>query len=233
MKKIFTLLLIVSAMAVNAQSIKLFYNGNPLNNNDTVYQNIGGADELNTFFGYQNLTSELIDFRVKKEVIFKDEDADLSFCIGECYIGTYSQPITLDGNQMVADNESMALHLIYSGSTAPALAKYTLMLTDDESDQVSVYVYYNGGTGIKDVDMVKTLRAYPNPAVSTVNVEYVTPAGGGNLVIKNLAGKEVYHVAVSGAGCRQIDISSLCPGVYLYGVEANGRMVCTKKLLVK
>jgi len=52
-------------------------------------------------------------------------------------------------------------------------------------------------------------------------------------VIKNLTGKEVYRAAVSNVGRKQINVTSFSPGVYLYGIEADGRMMCTKKLLVK
>lgn len=234
MKKIFTFLLVISALAVNAQSIKLFYGGNPMNNNDTVFLTMAGSDDqIDAFFGYQNTTSDYIEFKVKKEVVFKDEDADLTFCLGECYIGNYSQPIDMEPNQMVSADNSLAFHAIYSGSSEPALVKYTFMLTENESDQVSLYIYYNGGVGIREADMVKVLRAFPNPASNSVHIEYAAPASGACLVIKNLTGKEVYRTAVSNVGTKLLDISSFSPGFYLYGIESEGRMLCTKKLLVK
>lgn len=234
MKRIFTLLLVMAAVAVNAQSIKLFYGETPMNNNDTVFVPVDGhSDQTDVFFGYQNLTGNAFEFRVKKEVIFHGEDADFSFCIGECYTGNTSMPVSLAANEMVASTEEMALHTIYMGPGEPALVKYTFVKEGDESDQVSFYIGYSTATGVRESDIVKVLRAYPNPAVSSVNIDFVAPEHNAFLVIKNLTGKEVYRTMVSNVGRKQISVSSFSPGVYLYGIEADGRMLCTKKLLVK
>jgi hypothetical protein len=61
----------------------------------------------------------------------------------------------------------------------------------------------------------------------------VAPANNSSLVIKNLAGKEVYRTSVGTAGAKHVDISSMPAGVYFYGIESDGKMLCTKKLLVK
>lgn len=234
MKRIFTFLLVMSAVAVNAQSIKLFCGENPMNNNDTVFVPIDGqSGQTDVFIGYQNLTGNAFDFRVKKEVIFHGEDADFSFCIGECYIGNTSMPVYLDANEMVASTDEMALHTIYVGPSTPALVKYTFVKEGDESDKVSLFIGYGTGTGVRESDMVKVLRAFPNPAVNTVNIDFAAPEHDAFLVIKNLAGKEVYRIAVSNVGRKQISVSSFSPGVYFYGIEADGRMLCTKKLLIK
>ena len=233
-KKIFTLLLVMSALVVNAQSIKLFNGDLPMNNNDTVFIPVGShGDEVNTYIGYQNLTNTDIEVRVRKEVIFMSEMADLSFCLGECYTGNLSAPLTIPANAMVASSQEEALHIIYAGSSEAALAKFTIFRTDDESDKVSVYVAFGTGSGVRDEDVVKALRAYPNPAVRNVTIDYVSPNNHSYLVIKNLTGKEVYRVSVGKAGCKQVDLSSFTPGFYFYGIESDGKMFCTKKLLVK
>jgi len=234
MKRIVTLLLVMAAVAVNAQSIKLFYGEIPMNNNDTVFVPI---DEQNgttdIFFGYQNLTDNDVEFRVKKEVIFHGADADFSFCIGECYTGNTSMPIYLDANAIIPSTNEMALHTIYMGPSEPALVKYSFVNEEDETDKVSIYIGYGTNTGVRESDMVKVLRAFPNPAVSTVNIDFVAPDHDAFLVIKNLTGKEIYRTAVSNVGRKQISVNSFSPGVYLYGIEAEGRMMCTKKLLIK
>lgn len=233
-KRIFTLLLMMAAVAANAQSISVIYNGSALNNNDTVYVATNpNGDEVNTFFGYRNTTSSLIEFKVRKEVLQNEGEADISFCIGECYTGNLSQTLVLNENQEVAADNEMALHTIYAGSAAPALVKFTLFITDDEADQISFYIAYGSGSGIREADLVKGLKAYPNPAVRTVTIDYVAPTGNSFLVIKNLTGREVYRVPVGAAGGKQVDLTPFNAGVYLYGIESDGKMICTKKLLVK
>lgn len=234
MKRIVTLLLVIFAVAANAQSIRLFNGDAPMNNNDTVFlPNDGHGDQVDAFFGYQNLTSSTIEFKVRKEVIFQDPEADFSFCIGDCYTGNLSQPSTLNPNEMVASTDAMGLHTIYVGPSEPALVKYTFFRTDDESDKVSFYVGYGTGTGVREGDIMKVLRAFPNPATNVVNIDFAAPEQDAFLVIKNLTGKEVYRAAISNVGRKQISVSSFSPGVYLYGVESNDRMLCTKKLLIK
>lgn len=234
MKRIFTLLFVMAAVMVNAQSIKVFYNGTELGGNDTVFiASDGHSDEINTFFGYQNTTANPIEFQVRKEVLLLDEEADISFCIGECYTGALSAAMPLAANETVNATDELALHVIYAGSAEPALVKFTLFRTDNENDKISFYVAYGTGTGIQEADMVKTLRAYPNPAVRSVTIDYVAPNSHSFLVIKNLTGREVYRTPVGTAGGKQIDVTAFTAGVYLYGIESDGKMLCTKKLLVK
>ena len=234
MKKIFTLLAMMSVLIANAQTIKLFYNDNAVNDGDTVFVPLNShGDDTEAFFGYQNMTNNAIEFQVRKEVVYMGADADMMFCIGNCYTGTLSQPQALAAGQIVGDNDALAFHAIYSGSSEAALVKYTFYVVNDENDKVSFHIAFGTGSSIRPADMGKGLNAYPNPAVRTVNIEYAAPAANAFLVIKNLTGREVYRTAVSQTGTRQVDISGFNAGVYLYGVECDGKMLCTKKLLVK
>ena len=235
MKKIFTLLVMMSVLVVNAQTIRILQDGNALNDYDTVFVPVDeNGDQVDAFFGYQNMTNNAIEFRVRKEVISMPQDADMMFCIGDCYTGNLSQPQTMAAGQIIgADDHLLAFHTIYSGSSEAALVKYTFFLTDNENDKTSFFIAYGGSSSIKPTDMAKILNAYPNPASRMVNIEYAAPSSNANLVIKNLTGREVYRTAVSLTGKKQVDISQFNPGVYLYGVEVDGKMLCTKKLLVK
>ena len=235
MKKIFTLLLVMSALIVNAQSIKLFYNSQMLNNNDTIQELLyDDENEINTFVGYQNTTNNPIEFRVRKDVLLLNEETtDLQFCIGMCYTGNLSQPISLGASETVQANYENAFHAIYMGGKDAALVKYTFYNTENESDKVSFYIHYSEGTGLRESEVLTSLRAYPNPAVSTVNIDYVAPNNHTYLVIKNLTGKEVYRTSVSCSGKTQLDVSKFNAGMYFYGLESDGKMLCTKKLLIK
>lgn len=236
-KQIVTLFVALAAFIANAQSVKIIYNGAELNNNDTVFVPASSqGDEVNTYFGYRNATGSLIEFKVRKEVIqVADPDAVISFCInGQCYTGNQSQTIELNENQMVsADDEQQALHTTFESNAAPALVKFTIFLVDDESDQASFFISFGTSSAVRGTDIVKTLNAYPNPASNMVNIDYVAPAANACLVIKNLTGREVYRTAISQNGRSRVDLSEFSAGMYLYGLEVDGKMVCTKKLLVK
>ena len=225
----------MSVIALNAQSIKLFYESQELNNNDTIQEFLyNDENEVNTFLGYQNVTNNPIEFQVRKEILyFNEETTLLSFCLGNCYIGNLSQAIDMEANETVPAGHANAFHAIYTGNKDAALVKYTFFNTEDESDNVSFYIHYSEGTGIRENEMQVSLRAYPNPAVSTVSIDYVAPYNNTCLVIKNLAGREVYRTPVSQNGKKQIDVSEFYAGMYFYGLESDGKMLCTKKLLIK
>ena len=225
----------MSVIALNAQSIKLFYESQELNNNDTIQEFLyDDENEVNTFVGYQNVTSSPIEFQVRKEIIYiNEETTDLLFCLGNCYVGNLSQPIDMDANVTVPSDNENAFHAIYTGQKDAALVKFTFFNTEDESDKVSFFIHYAEGTGLRENEGMVSLRAYPNPAVSTVSIEYVAPNDHTSLVIKNLAGREVYRTAVSHNGKKQVDLSNFYAGMYFYGLESDGKMLCTKKLLIK
>ena len=235
MKKIFTLLVFMSALALNAQSIRILDHATPLNDGDTITVPLADLDgEINTYLGYQNMTNDDLSFRVRKEqLVINEETTDIVFCLGQCYTGEFSSVLTLNAGETVPDSDEDAFHATYAGTGDAALIRFTFFLTDNENDKVSFYIAYVEGNGFSQNDMVKALSAYPNPATRVVNIEYVAPSADAYLVIKNLTGREVYRTAVNQAGKKQVDISQFNPGVYFYGVESKGKMLCTKKLLVK
>ena len=234
-KRIFALGLLMSVMTLNAQSIKLLYESQELNDNDTIREFLyDDENEISTYVGYQNTTGSSLEFRVKKEVLLLNgETTDVLFCIGSCYTGNLSQPISLAANETVQTDDVSAFHATYTGCRDAALLKFTFFNTEDESDKVSFYIHYTESTGLHESEPQVSLRAYPNPAVSSVNVEYASSARNTNLVIKNLAGREVYRTPVGNSGKKQVDVSKLNAGMYFYGLESDGKMLCTKKLLIK
>ena len=234
-KRIFTLALMMSVIILNAQSIKLFYGSQVLNDNDTILEILyDDENEINTFVGYQNTTGNDIEFRIRKDVLFFNEETTaLQFCIGMCYTGNLSQPVSLDANETVQANYENAFHATYTGCKDAALVKYTFFNTENESDKVSFFIHYTEGTGLRESEMQVSLRAYPNPAVSTVSIDYSAPDDHTFLVIKNLAGREVYRTPVGHSGKKQLDVSKFNAGMYFYGLESDGKMLCTKKLLIK
>ena len=225
----------MSALALNAQSIRILNGTTPLNDGDTVVVHLAGLDgEIDTYLGYQNMTDDDLSFRVRKEqLIINEETTDIVFCLGQCYTGELSAVLTIDAGETVPATDESAFHATYAGTGDAALIRFTFFLTNNENDKVSFYIAYVEGNGFSQNDMVKALSAYPNPATRVVNIEYAAPSADAYLVIKNLTGREVYRTAVNQPGKKQVDISQFNPGVYFYGVESKGKMLCTKKLLVK
>ena len=132
----------------------------------------------------------------KDVLLFNEETTDIQFCIGNCYTGNLSLPISLGANEYVQTNAENAFHAIYAGCKDAAMVRYTFFNTQNESDTVSFYIYYTGETGLRESEIQVSLNAYPNPAVNSVNIDFVAPNNHTYLVVKNLAGREVYRTPV-------------------------------------
>jgi hypothetical protein len=80
------------------------------------------------------------------------------------------------------------------------------------------------------------VRAYPNPASDNVTIEYAV-SGNANkvqLVVKNLLGSTLYTRNLDVNSNRvKLNVSEYPAGIYFYSIEADGRPMVTKKLLVK
>lgn len=230
-------MLVFAAAAVSAQSLQLKYNGQTIGNNDTIGVVLTAAKATNNIYvEYANVSSSDIYFKVKKEEISLAEGASATFCIaGTCYPGAQSQEIFMyEGDAVTLEDEENVFHATYTYSqSGNSIIKYTFYNTEAENDAISFYVAYSVGVGVNNVATANVLRAYPNPAFSSVNIDYTTSCANAQLVIKNLAGAVVYRTAVSGTGRQNVSLADFKAGVYIYGLECNGRMQQTKKLVVK
>lgn len=237
MKRILTILFVFAAAAVSAQSLQLKYNGQTIGNNDTIGVVLTTAKATsNIYVEYANVGASDLYFKVKKEEISMAEGASTTFCIaGTCYPGAQSQEIFLyEGDAVTLEDEENVFHATYNYTqSGNSIVKYTFYNTEADNDAISFYVAYTVGVGVNDAVNANVLRAYPNPAVSSVNIDYTTSCANAQLVIKNLAGAVVYKTKVYGSGKVNVSLADFKAGVYIYGLECNGRMQQTKKLVVK
>lgn len=237
MKRILTILFVLAAAAVSAQSLQLKYNGQILNNNDTIGIVVTDAKATNNLYvEYANVGAEDVYFKVKKEELSLVEGASTTFCIaGTCYPGTVSQEIFMyEGDAVTLEDEENVFHATYSYTqTGTSIVKYTFYNTEADNDAISFYIVYSAGVGLNNVSAANALKAYPNPAINSVNIDYSTSCTNAQLVIKNLAGAVVYKTKVQGSGRLNVNLADFKAGVYIYGLECDGRMQQTKKLVVK
>ena len=91
MKKIFALILATAlATTVSAQSIRLFHNGQPLENGEYVTTLITPGTISHTYIGYANVSDDDLYLRVKREDVQFVEGDDLTFCVGGSCSSTMS-----------------------------------------------------------------------------------------------------------------------------------------------
>lgn len=239
MKKLFTLIIALAAVSVQvqAQSIRLYYNEQALNNNDTIYRNVQ-IDETDEFYiEYANISQEDdIYLQVERTDITSIPDEENTFCVGgTCYLGTQSRPFFVPAGAHITHSDSTVFHANYSTpSNGQALKKFSFSNTDD-GETVSFFVSYYTGTGIAQADAARIqVQVHPNPAHNRVTVKYTaTEDGNCYIVIKDLVGREVFRCPAGNEGAVSIDLSGITAGIYLYGIEQDGKMGAAKKLVVK
>lgn len=238
MKKFIAILVIgLCASFASAQSVQLFYNGQPLNNEDTIYMATFVGDTSHAYVGYSNVSSQNVFLRVKRrDVTFVPGD-ELTFCVGGTCVEQQSGEFELAPGETInaEDVSNGSFHADYvCNSQGTSVIRFTFFNTDDPSDEVNFYVYASTALGVQQHVAAVQASAYPNPATTSVNIRYkVENPQGAHLVIRNILGGEVYRQAVQGEGRAVVSTSELTPGIYVYGIEEKGKMLVTKKLLVK
>lgn len=245
MKKIFTLILMLATVATFAQSLTVAYEGTPVNNGDTLEVVV---PQLNTTIDYYldltNVTDNDVTVIVYKSELDMSEGASASLCVG----GSCFPPATMETNPFIipahttlshtGDNPGDAFHLGYKAlTTGTSYVMFTFANDDNNDDCVSVtFKLVYDPTSIDKVSQVTKMRAYPNPASDNVTVEYAV-SGNANkvqLVIKNMLGATLYTKSLDVNGSKlRMDVSEYPAGIYFYSIEADGRPLVTKKLLVK
>jgi hypothetical protein len=77
---------------------------------------------------------------------------------------------------------------------------------------------------------------YPNPASQYAHFDYNLPATSGNshLIIRNMLGVEMENISIENrSGKKAIDVNSYPSGIYFYTLVVDGKVIQSKKLIVK
>jgi len=237
MKNIFTLLLCLITISLGAQSFTLSYGGTPLVNNASINIPTITGSNIDTYVDVTNSSQVDMFFKIFQEPSWNAGAAVVTFCAGgTCYVANESQELYLaPGATLGSDEANNRFHSSFSSQTAGTYSvRYKFVNVDDPNDTIAFFINYNTTTGISEMAKVNRLSAYPNPATSSVTLEYdVNNASNSFVVIRNLTGMEVYRAAASASGKTFVDVTSLRAGVYFYGIESDGRILSSKKLLVK
>jgi len=238
MKRIILILFVgLCASFASAQSMQLYYNGQPLQNEDTIYMPTFVGETSHAYVGYSNVSDQNVFLRVRRrDVTFVPGD-ELTFCVGGTCVEQQSGEFELAPGETVnaEDVSNGSFHADYTcHSQGTSVIRFTFFNTDNPEDEVSFYVYASTALGVPQHTAEVQAHAYPNPATTMVNIRYkVENPQGAHLVIRNILGSEVYRESVQGEGRSVVSTSDLAPGIYVYGIEEKGSMLITKKLLVK
>lgn len=237
MRKVIAMLFVgLCASLASAQSVKLFHQGAPLADGDTIPVGTSVGSSVTTYIEYTNVGEEEVYVRVRRENISMNEGDALTFCVGgSCVLNLSQEFVIYPGDTIREEDASSVFHADYTcNSEGSSLIRFIFYNTEDETDAVTFYLRTSTSLGIPQYSSGVAATAYPNPATTTVNIRYVASAGSGSfLVVRNLVGSEVLRRPVRGEGLMQIRTADMAPGIYVYGIEENGRMRSVRKLVVK
>lgn len=92
--------------------------------------------------------------------------------------------------------------------------------------------YYNAPVGITEINVAEaSIKLYPNPATSMLNIEINAPLNGEyELDVVNLLGQNMHKSMVAGQKAS-IDVSALTPGIYLVDCYQNGTKIATQRFI--
>jgi len=243
MKKILLSLLCLTLFSgVFAQSFSLtFADGTAISPGATI-QFLGDPtdDVIQAAVYVKNNSNAAKDVKVKK--VINDGDTLTwtvnTFCWGLCYPPTTYVSISLNIQPGAICDQFQG---DYNPTNVPGISKIMYVFFDENNinDSVAVVVNYNASpasAGDELVNLVKFSDAYPNPAISLVNVDYTVPemVSKATITITNLLGNKVKEFNLDNrSGKIQIPVYDLVNGFYFYSLLADDQLLITRKFIVR
>lgn len=236
MKRFILFVVALASFAAYAQTLKFYYNDVEIH--ESVDMVVSDPMNLNEFaLNILNNTDNDLSINFTKENIFEATGSYNTFCLGSCMEPTVMEslfPLELAAHTMSTAED---FHFVYSpgNSGEPTRVKYTF-LVGDESFPILVN-FLSAPSSITERTSVTKLNAYPNPCTTQVDIQYELGNVGAtqsSLIITNLLGKKIQTLSLEGnTGKVTLDLSQIPAGIYFYSLETNGRLVSTKKLVVR
>jgi hypothetical protein len=176
---------------------------------------------------------------VKRTVNQEVTGSNNSVCFGVlCYppwVGT-----SIDPYLVAADALDKSFYGDYQPVKTSGVTSITYEFYDSLTLTFPVYAkttveYHLSGVGIDENNRVFK-GPYPNPASKTTVFEYNLPssAASAHLVIRDMLGVEVENILIDNRlGKKGIDVSRYASGIYFYSFIVDGKVIHSKKLIVK
>jgi hypothetical protein len=215
-------------------------NGVAINAGSTVYILGEPTDDIiQAKIWVQNNATVAKDVKVKKIHLNVLPNTLNYFCWGVCYgPDTYESPFA---QSIAAGAVNDQFYGDYSPLTVPGKSTimYTFFDAANLNDSVSVVVEFNASPASVGNDLaagVMFSEAYPNPAITRMNVDYELPAyvNQASIRITNMLGARVKEIKLEElSGTARIEVSELLNGIYFYSLLADDNLVLTRKFVVK
>lgn len=234
---IFTLLMSVALFSFAQTSMTLSYNGSPIQSGDTLeFLSVPLNSDFDVYSDIANVTNRPLNLLIVKDILQSaGAGTGVSTCLGQC-----TENDTITYTMQAEETLTNGFHITYvTEAEGVSFVRYRIANADNISeDYVDVYFIFDSRTSsVHNASMqASSFYAYPNPASGNVNINYSYNGNASDLqlVVKNLMGATVNIVPLDVNGDKVImNVSEFTPGIYFYSLEADGRAIMTKKLLVK
>ncbi|MDF3027969.1 MAG: hypothetical protein K0S23_2276 [Fluviicola sp.] len=252
MKKIYSLLsiaLLTAAVSTAQVDIKQYETGSASgpNLNGTTITKVASEDELVVIdlavinkFGSDKLLRITRDKFVDVPAWSIAHTPPEAICWGPVpdpnFEGLCSQPNSdpwTTSNDFTLVNNGLAQLKFDIHTDGPGSIHYRLYIVDGSAKVDSVDVIVTTVLGIKDQKNEEiTMSIYPNPVSSLLSVTAQGLDGNFDLKMTDVLGKVVYNESVVGAS-KKVDVSDFKNGVYLVTVLEKGRVVQTRRVVIK
>ncbi|MFA8300239.1 MAG: T9SS type A sorting domain-containing protein [Hyphomicrobiales bacterium] len=235
MKKIlYSFALLLFSLSTYAQDLTLLHGETEIQNGGTIEVSATPDKfDVETLLTLKNNTDTEKSCILIKDVTESTEGQDFYFCVGvSCYPPTVDQS---ESFALAADAESeFSVHMSPNNTQGLAVVKYTIAT---EGTNFEFTVRYDIADGINDVfDSHLVSDIYPNPAKSTVNINYDLDPTYNNvkLSIYNLLGSKVKEFQINSSSNRAtFNVENLNSGIYFYSIINNDKTISTKKLVIR
>lgn len=192
-----------------------------------------------------NSGSTDIDVLVEFNQVLGVQGAGHYFCWAVCYNeGQVSSGFQTPPNHFVTIPAGQSVANFYAdyvphNTIGAAIYEYCFYDKANPTDKTCVQITFDTqNVGIEDVfasDNSGISESYPNPATSTVNINYSLKQGwkNANIVVYSMLGSQVKNLGINqNAGTASMDVSSLPAGMYFYTLNVDGEAISTRKMLV-
>jgi Secretion system C-terminal sorting domain len=238
---VFALAAVSSLLSAQAPSFVIYdENGTAVQGTTQTYWVPSSVTDVRHYASI-NINSSSLSVKVRKTVLqINDAGATTWFCTDQlCYAPTTI--ITPTAMTVGAGSQfDLSIDFNPNGVTGVTQVRYSIINQANTADSTWFIVVYNiaaGPAGVNPAVIVKpsVSNPSPNPASSVFNMSYKLGTGNtqAKMVVYNMLGESVMVETITDAeGTIRMDVSTLDQGVYFCSLEADGKTLLSRRLVV-
>ncbi len=229
MKNLVTLFLLFFTIITFSQvPLTISYNGT-----DVTDQNIHLKSDETMYFPISNNGSVSMNVTVEITAINLPHKAPtMQVCWESCY--TPSAPRSVGTKTIAAGEDSgNSFDVLYNpdGNTSPANITFHIYQDENSADYI-ILTLDTETLGINNINQINSVLIYPNPATDNFTISIPENQTNSILQLSNILGKTVKKVVLKQS--KTIVYTKYLPsGIYFASVIYNGKVVETKKVIIK